>query len=129
MNVAPTAMNVAAAVAAAAAAAVNVAAAAAVNVAADAAAVNVLLLLRMLLLLVNGAAAVHRHHIAMAAHVYDCCRSLLDIAVNAASGVYLHVGLQAVMLAEKRYLDRVVQAHLSRYLFSASMTACSPTCR
>jgi len=59
---------------------------------------------------VNVAAAVHRCHIAMAADVYDCCRSLLDIDVNAASGVHLYVGLQAGMLAEKKHLDRLVQA-------------------
>ncbi len=63
----------------------------------------------MLLLLVNVAAAVHCYHIAMVADVYDCCRSLLGIDVNAASGVQLHMGLQAVMLAEKRHLDRLAE--------------------
>lgn len=60
----------------------------------------------MLLLLVNVAAAVHCCHMGTVADVYKCCRSLLDIEVNAASGVHLHMGLQAVTLAEKMFLDR-----------------------
>ena len=63
----------------------------------------------MLLVLVNVAAAVHRYHIAMVANVYNRCRSLLDIDGNAATGVHLHMGLQAVMLAQKRHLDRLAE--------------------
>ena len=63
----------------------------------------------MLLVLVNVAAAVHRYHSSMVANVYNRCRSLLDIDGNAASGVHLHVRLQAVMLAEKRHLDRLAE--------------------
>ncbi len=102
----------------------------------------------MLILLVDvAAAAAHRYHPVMVDDVYDCCRSLLGIDVNTASGVHSHVVLQAVMLAEKRHLDRLAEeiylnksvepflfrqissANLSRCLFSASMTACSPTCK
>ena len=87
----------------------------------------------MLLLLVTVAAAVHRYHTAMVANDYNRCRSLLDIDGNAASGVHLHMGLPAVMLAEKRHLDRLAEeissANLSRCLFSASMTACSRSCK
>ncbi len=76
-----------------------------------------------MLLLLNVAAAVHRCHIAMVDDVYDCCRSLLDIDVNAASGVHLHMGLHAVMLAVMRHFDRCACTTLSRCLFTASMTA------
>ena len=72
------------------------------------------LLLSMLLVLLN---------VALAGEYCCCClslsycygsrslRLLRDIDTNAASCVHLHVRLQAVMLAQKRHLDRFVQAH------------------